>query len=97
MWLLLAAACWGLPRSEHMRSANSATTSNRCSNSGALISCWCRSFCLALFLLSFLRRFEAKRSRIVDIVADTSFATFFLHPLFIEVFVDSPLTAPLLA
>lgn len=56
-----------------------------------------QKLCLALFLLSFLRRFEAKRSRIIDIVADTSFATFFLHPLFIEVFIDSPFTAPLLA
>ena len=52
--------------------------------------------CLALFLLAFLRRFEGWRSRPVDMLADTSFAVFFLHPIPIQLFVDSPLAAPLL-
>lgn len=52
--------------------------------------------CLSLFLLSFLRRLEGWRSRPVDILADTSFAVFFLHPIPLQVFSDSPHIAPLL-
>lgn len=55
-----------------------------------------QKLCLALFLLTFLSRFEGWRSQSVDIVADTSFAVFFLHPIFIQLFVENSLTAPLL-
>jgi probable poly-beta-1,6-N-acetyl-D-glucosamine export protein len=56
-----------------------------------------QKLCLSLFLLSFLHRFEAWRSRTVDMVAETSFAIFFLHPLFIELFSRNSLVTPLLA
>jgi surface polysaccharide O-acyltransferase-like enzyme len=55
-----------------------------------------QKLCMCLFMLSFLRRFEAWRSRTVDVLADTSFATFFLHPLFIHIYVDNPFGPPLL-
>jgi peptidoglycan/LPS O-acetylase OafA/YrhL len=51
---------------------------------------------LSLFLLSFLHPFEAWRPQTVTILADTSFAIFFLHPLFIQLFSTNSLVAPLL-
>lgn len=51
---------------------------------------------LCLFMLGFLRRFESKRSKTVDLLSETSFAIFFLHPIVIELFVSSPDAAPLL-
>ncbi|HEV7692342.1 MAG TPA: acyltransferase [Hyphomonadaceae bacterium] len=56
-----------------------------------------QKLCLALFLLPFLQRFEGRRSKTVDILAETSFAIFFLHPIFMQLFLSNPLLAPLLA
>lgn len=55
-----------------------------------------QKLCLCLFMLSFLRRFENMRSKSIDALADTSFAIFFLHPLFITLFRDNPFVQPYL-
>ena len=52
--------------------------------------------CLCLFLMAFLRRFETMRSKSIDVLANTSFAIFFLHPIVLEVFVQSPWMKPYL-
>lgn len=46
--------------------------------------------CLCLFLMAFLSRFPTFRSRTIDLLADTSFAIFFLHPIVLELFKQSP-------
>lgn len=40
-----------------------------------------QKICLCLFMITFLRRFETQRSRMMDLLADTSFAIFFIHPI----------------
>ncbi len=46
--------------------------------------------CFCLFLIAFLRRFEGARSRTVEVLADTSFAIYFLHPIVLQIFVQLP-------
>lgn len=48
------------------------------------------TICLCLFLMGFLRRFENRRSKTIDVLADTSFAVFFLHPIVLELLLQSP-------
>ncbi len=50
-----------------------------------------QTVCLCLFLTTFLRRFETRRSKTIDLLADTSFAIFFLHPIVLELMLRSPL------
>lgn len=55
-----------------------------------------QKLCLCLFLLTFLTRFESKRSPTIDLLAETSFAIFFLHPIVMELMLQTPLLAPAL-
>lgn len=50
--------------------------------------------CFCLFLLAFLRKFESARSKTVEVLADTSFAIYFLHPIVLQLFVQSAWITP---
>lgn len=45
--------------------------------------------CFCLFLIVFLQRFEGVRSKTVEVLAETSFAIYFLHPIVLEMLIKS--------